>query len=316
VQWSDIDGITTWTAGTGFSNYVDLPDGGIVRGVAGGEFGLIFQESVVRRFTYVPGATPAFQIERITEELGLLGPFSIIRAAGACSLCRSRASTNTARRAHATSARKRVDRTFLADIDLSNELQLLIGASDPASTRVWWAIVTSASNATFQKILIYDYALERWSPPISVSGEYLAAIVKPGMTLESVDTLGGEQSRPSDLIVRCHPVRVVLAHVGGRCQSQAGIFDGANVEAIVETSERSVSGKRVRVRGLGHAPTPRRSTALYAIAPMRNRSWRRHRKRWSTAHGICPQNIDCKLASGQDADSSGHAVDQRHGRRA
>jgi hypothetical protein len=55
VQWSDLDGITTWTAGTGFSNYVDLPDGGVVRGVAGGEFGLIFQESVIRRMVYVPG---------------------------------------------------------------------------------------------------------------------------------------------------------------------------------------------------------------------------------------------------------------------
>src|SRR5262245_58435059 len=34
VHWCDLGVITTWTAGTGFANTYDAPDGGIVRGVA------------------------------------------------------------------------------------------------------------------------------------------------------------------------------------------------------------------------------------------------------------------------------------------
>ena len=37
VQWSDLFGITTWTAGVGYSDFQDLPDGGGVHGLSGGE---------------------------------------------------------------------------------------------------------------------------------------------------------------------------------------------------------------------------------------------------------------------------------------
>ena len=39
VQWSGLNAITTWTSGTSYSDYQDQPDGGIVRGISGGEQG-------------------------------------------------------------------------------------------------------------------------------------------------------------------------------------------------------------------------------------------------------------------------------------
>src|SRR2546423_1282868 len=40
IQWSGLNATTTWTPGVNQSDIQDLPDGGIVRGVAGCEFGV------------------------------------------------------------------------------------------------------------------------------------------------------------------------------------------------------------------------------------------------------------------------------------
>src|SRR5262249_3531218 len=72
IQWSGLNGVTTWTSGVNSSDYQDLPDGGIVRGVAGGEIGVILQESAIRRMVVAPGSPAIFNIERITEDKGLI----------------------------------------------------------------------------------------------------------------------------------------------------------------------------------------------------------------------------------------------------
>src|SRR5262249_12131369 len=63
IQWSGLNATTTWTSGVNSSDFQDLPDGGIVRGVAGGEYGVIFQETAMRRMIYAPGSPVIFNIE-------------------------------------------------------------------------------------------------------------------------------------------------------------------------------------------------------------------------------------------------------------
>src|SRR6185503_17063233 len=86
--------------------------------------------------------------------------------------------------------KEKVDRTFFADLDQSN-LQLFIGSSDPRTTVVYWAYrSTNGATGRFDKILAYDWALDLWAP-IMMSGEYLATLSKPGITLEGVDAAYG-----------------------------------------------------------------------------------------------------------------------------
>ena len=80
IQWSGLNATTTWTSGVNSSDFQDLPDGGIVRGVAGGESGVIFQDQAIRRMSYLPGSALIFQIERIAQDLGLFAPLSLVRA--------------------------------------------------------------------------------------------------------------------------------------------------------------------------------------------------------------------------------------------
>ena len=77
IQWSGLDsfnGSDSWTSGINSSDFQDFPDGGIVRGVAGGEAGIVFQDQAIRRMSYVPGSPIIFQIDRITQDKGLFAP--------------------------------------------------------------------------------------------------------------------------------------------------------------------------------------------------------------------------------------------------
>lgn len=296
VHWSDLDDITTWTAGTGFANFVDLPDGGIVRAIAGGEFGLIFQESVIRRMTFVPGAKPAFQIERITEDMGVLSPYCVARASERIFFVSQHGFHEYSPATGLQNiGKEKVDRTFLASIDPSG-LQYLVGSSDPENTRVAWTWRSTGGTGSANKLIYFDYELRRWSPIIDIESEYLAPLVKPGITLESVDSVFG--SNVDTLTISFDSIQASqtarLAAFGNT--HKLGFFDGNNLEAVVETPEQGAPNRRVRVRGF----TPRTDAAtVYGSVRHRDNAQSALSQTSETlvnGQGFCPQNIDTQLA--------------------
>ena len=67
VQWSGLNDETTWTSSqVTQSDYQDLPDGGQIVGIRGGEFGVIFLERAIYRMTYI--GTP-FVLDRKSTRL-------------------------------------------------------------------------------------------------------------------------------------------------------------------------------------------------------------------------------------------------------
>ena len=193
IQWSGLNNFNasnSWTSGIQSSDFQDFPDGGIVRGVAGGEAGIIFQDQAIRRMSFVPGSPIVFQIDRITQDKGLYAPYSIIRAG-------ERIFFYAGQGFHKIEpggvpepiGREKVDRTFLADLDKAN-LQLFVGAADPRSTRVYWSYKSSsgAIGTTYDKLLGYDFMLDRFFP-VAMTGEYLLGVSQTGVTLESLDAL-------------------------------------------------------------------------------------------------------------------------------
>src|SRR5260370_33140346 len=80
VQWSGLNSITTWISGILQSDYQDFPDGGFVRTMAGGEFGVIAQATMFRRMTFIPGSTAVFQFEKIAGNAGTYAPSTLVRS--------------------------------------------------------------------------------------------------------------------------------------------------------------------------------------------------------------------------------------------
>jgi hypothetical protein len=298
VAWSDLDGITTWTPGTGFANTVDLPDGGVVRGIAGGEFGLVLQESVTRKMTYVSGAKPAFALERVAEEKGLLGAYSIVRAGERVLYVSPQGFQMFYGGALTPIGKERVDRSFFVLLDQGN-LQMLLGSSDPGGTRAFWAFKSQAASSTtlFDTMICYDYLLDRWSPFLSITGEFLAPITKPGLTLDGIDQAYGTNIDTINLSSLDAVQSALNARLSGvTTNHQLGFFDGLNLEAILETAEQGDDARRMFISGIKprtDAPTVYGSIRHRANAQS---TLQQTGETLINAQGRCPQHRDTSLA--------------------
>ncbi|MGA7486808.1 MAG: hypothetical protein WBW74_07710 [Xanthobacteraceae bacterium] len=250
IQWSGLNAITTWTPGVNSSDFQDFPDGGIVRGVAGGEFGVIFQDAVIRRMVYAVGAPYVFQIDRIAEDKGLLAPYSLIRAGDRIFFLASQGFHEMlATGAPVPIGKEKFDRTFFADYDPAQP-QLIIGAADPEQSRVYWSYKSHAGTAgLFDKLICYDYALARGSI-IAQRGSYLATLSRPGFTLEGLDSVSTSIDALTfsldDVALAALP-KLSLFDASIRL----GFCTGPNLESTIDTPERALDGqRRVRVKGL------------------------------------------------------------------
>lgn len=264
VQWSGLNAATTWD-GTNSSDYQDLPDGGVVRGISGGESGVIFQDQAVRRMTYLPGSPVIFQIELMARDKGLFAPFSLARAG-------ERTFFYSSQGFHVIEpggypmpiGRERVDRTVLADLDKGN-LQFFIAAVDPRNTRVFWAYKSvSGSEGQFDRMLCYDWVLDKFTP-ISVNGQYLLTVTQPGLTLEGLDAI----STSIDAMTASFDdySTSVTPEIGMVDTSAAlGFFRGEVLEATLESAEQGTDGTTIKVRGFRPVTD---APALYGSASSR-----------------------------------------------
>ncbi len=194
IHWSGLNDTTEWSSGVNSSDYQDFADGGIVRGVSGGEFGTIFQDAAIRRMIYAPGSAYVFGISRVSQDDGLFAPYSLVNSGDRTFFCSPQGFKMILPSGYPTPiGKERVDRTFFRELDTGN-LQFFIGASDPRTTRVYWAYKSvDGLNNLFDKILIYDWALDKWSMARS-PGEYIASLSRPGLTLEGVDAAYSPQT--------------------------------------------------------------------------------------------------------------------------
>lgn len=251
VQWSGLNNFnasTSWDNATLGSNFQDLPDGGIARGVAGGENGVIFQDQAIRRMTYLPGSPLIFQIERISQDKGLFAPYSIIRSGETIFFYANQGFHRIDPGGIPTPiGRERVDRTFLTDLDKGN-LQLFIGAADPRTSCVYWAYKSSNGLANlYDKILGYDKVLDRFFP-LQISGEYLVGISQSGITLESLDAISSSIDAMT-LTLDAYATAVQPALAQFDSTHTLGFFSGTPLEATMETAEQGTDGQMIYVGG-------------------------------------------------------------------
>jgi hypothetical protein len=82
VRWSALNDETDWTENVNTqSDYQDIPDGGQIVGIRGGEFGLVLLERAIHRMTYV-GTPFIFQFDNISRGKGCMVSGSIAQYQG------------------------------------------------------------------------------------------------------------------------------------------------------------------------------------------------------------------------------------------
>ena len=203
--------------------------------------------------------------------------------------------------------KERIDRTFLADYD-TGSVHMIIAATEPESTRVYWAYKSQAGGAgLFDKILNFDFVLNRWGGVISSSGEYLASMARPGLTLENLDTISGSIDALTFSLDDVSSASLAkLSAVNS--SHKLCFYTGSNLEATIDTAEQVLDGsRRVRVKGVrpvtdavncyGSIASRERTqdTATYSAEQIVN------------ARGLCPANVSTRLARGHIRIPAGEA---------
>jgi hypothetical protein len=191
VQWSAKDNIEEWTLAVNGADQQDFPDGGRVLGVAGGEFGVVFQDAAIRRMTYLPGDERIFQFDRIAEGEGLRAPYSVVNAGSRIFYLGTSGFQMIMGGAPPVNiSKERFNRFFERDWD-SAEMGLMQGANEPNSSRVWF-FYKSVNGVTglFNRAILYDWVLERPTYIDGIMGEHAGMMAQPGVTLDTLPDIG------------------------------------------------------------------------------------------------------------------------------
>jgi len=285
----------TWTdVSKGASTYTTLP------AARGGEYGLITQDSCIRRMIYAPGSSYVFQIERVAQDKGIFAPLSLVRGGDRLFFAGNDGFQLIAPAAYpAFIGKEKVDRTFFADVDGGN-LQLALGAYEPKSTRVYFAYKSQAGSAgLFDKVFVHDFALQKWSSITGISGEYILPLARPGLTLEGLDSISGSIDALTFSLddVVTSPVSYLAIFDSSH---RLNFLSGANLEATLDTAEHEIDGGR-RARVKGFRPDTDAATAYGSIGARETiqASPSYSSEQLVNGKGLCPANVSTRLARGR-----------------
>lgn len=189
IEWSGINDATSWTVGTNQCDYQDFPDGGFVQGISGGEIGIVFQDRAIRRMIYT-GPPNIFDFQRISDSKGVMMRYSICKMAGITYFMSNDGlyKIDLAGQLSPIGA-NRVNKSILAELDATDHRHM-IGVADPYNTLIYWFYKTtgSSSGAYLNKVLIYDWALDRFSQA-EINSAHATSMLQLSTTLDGLDNL-------------------------------------------------------------------------------------------------------------------------------
>ena len=184
VRWSGINDETEWTySQTTQADYQDIPDGGNIVGIRGGEFGLILMDSAIYRMTYV-GTPFIFQFDNISRGTGCFEENSIAQYQGVTFFLSDDGFYMCDGQLVKPIGAEKVDRWFFDNLDLAN-VSSMSAAVDPIRKLVVWNFPIGGSK---RKLLVYNFKTSRWTSADAVV-DYISDASTGAVTLEELDSI-------------------------------------------------------------------------------------------------------------------------------
>ena len=166
IQWSGINDIATWSPGTKQSDLQDLPgSGGQITHITSGEIGYVFRQNSIIRMDYVGGAT-VFRLSMISPNRGAVYGRTVCQDNRRVFFYADDGFFEINGDQVISIGAEKVNRFF--DVDLNKAFSdRICAAVDPFNQLAMW-LYPSASNTSnttgiCDKILIYNYATQKWS---------------------------------------------------------------------------------------------------------------------------------------------------------
>lgn len=158
VQWSAFNDHTAWTPAVDQSGFQPMLTGGEVKGIVGGEYGVILQRSRLVRMTRTGDASAPFQFDEITNNYGCASAASIA-ASGRTVFFLSDRGFMALEDGQAIKpiGNEKIDRTFRLNV-VRDHYERMFAAVDPENTLVYWGIPGNPGT-----IWIYNWQLDAWT---------------------------------------------------------------------------------------------------------------------------------------------------------
>jgi hypothetical protein len=183
VQWSDINDPTDWTAGAASqSDYQELPDGGDITGITGGEFGIVFLEKAIVRMSYI-GSPLFFQFDTISRNVGCIEGGSIAQYGGISYFLSDDGFYSCNGQQVVGIGSEKVDRYFFNNANIG-DIDSISAAIDPERNLVIWNYTTVSGN---RALLIYNFETQKWCEA-DTDVDVLSTLATTGTTLDGIDT--------------------------------------------------------------------------------------------------------------------------------
>ena len=182
VQWSGINNEATWAvSATTQADFQNIPDGGRVQGVTGGEFGIVLMDRSIYRMSYV-GTPLIFQFDNISRNLGCYESNSVIQWQGITYFLSDDGFYACDGQQIVNIGAEKVNRYFFTTLREA-EIDLMSVAVDPSKNLVMWGY--SCTDLTY-RILMYHVPTKRWAYADSTVNR-IASSSTPAVTLEGLD---------------------------------------------------------------------------------------------------------------------------------
>jgi hypothetical protein len=239
VRWSAINNETDWTEDVNTqSDYQDIPDGGQIVGIRGGEFGLVFLERAIHRMSYV-GTPFIFQFDNISRGKGCMVSGSIAQYQGVTFFLSDDGFYMCDGQNVTTIGAEKVDRFFLQDASES-DYKTMSAAVDPIRKLVIWNYKTVNGN---RSVIIYNFKTQKWTYG-DAGTDFLAEASTSSVTLEQLDSL----SNSIDALTTSLDSQLYVGgkyFLGGTLATRVMTYTGASQTAVISTGDLDIGANSV-----------------------------------------------------------------------
>lgn len=179
VTWSSVNNAEAYTGGLNQSDNQDLPDEGAITGVAGGDYGLVFQDAAITIFEYV-GSPVIFQVRKVSKSIGALCHGSIAQHGNSTFFYSRRGFYKWTPNDPEPVAigRNKIDRTFRNSYSITDIRNLMRCTIDPERSLVIWSMP--------DRLWVYNFENDMWSDILVPGIVGITASRTASITLEAI----------------------------------------------------------------------------------------------------------------------------------
>ena len=190
ARWSALGDHTDWAVDPDTqADFQDIADMGDITGLVGGEYATILLEKGIVRATYI-GSPLIFQFDKVETVRGCKVPGSVCNVGHNVFYLADDGFYMFDGQSSTPIGAEKVNRFFLDDWD-GNYAKNMSASVDPLRQVAMWSYAsTEADNGSPDKLIIYNYALNKWSTA-TLECDHLSAVYTSGYTLEQLDAAFG-----------------------------------------------------------------------------------------------------------------------------